>query len=160
MSLTFPEWWDGGFPDIELVCREILKPALAVVTPSPDVVSWLPENYKTYIPIVSVARLPGEPDEDNREDNPQVLVSCICETRADSWELAEYVRQILLSYSKGTSSVPLPNGRVALVTGVRETEGPMLSPLSDVDERIVPMTFLISTKRNSTDYARVRKTQL
>lgn len=158
MSLTFPDWWDGGFPDVELVARMMLLPWVGLIDPSPDVVAWLPDKYDRSLPIISVARMPGESTPDVLEDIPQVLVTCICETRSQSWELSEFVRQMLLAYSRGTSRIDLPDGQTALVTGVEETEGPMLSPLSDFDERITTASYLISTKRNNTDYVRVRKT--
>lgn len=157
MAITFPNWWDGGFPDTELVVRQLLLPFMELLNPSPDVVAWLPEQYGRNLPLVSVARMPGEADGDVLLDHPQILVSCICETRAESWELNEYVRQILLSYDRGVNSISMPGGKKALITGIRETEGPMLSPLSDFDERITTASYLISTKRNTTDYARIRK---
>lgn len=159
MAFTFPEWYKGGFPDAELTVRDMLRPYLALCSPSPEVLSWLPEKYDQHLPVVTVFRGSGTIDpESGLVDRPQVQVSCIAKSRADSWALMEFCRQMILSYKNG-GRVHHDNGSVSVVKSVCEAVGPELTPAVVFDERIALATFTLETSKSLgvPDYQGVRE---
>ncbi|MGW2666220.1 phage tail termination protein [Nocardia tengchongensis] len=174
MTLHFPAWYQGGFPDRELVVIDALKPILDTVdvldkdgNPILDAgqprrplpCGWLPEGYGSRLPIVRVFRGGGAANDGVMVDPASVQVATIAETRAESWELAEYCRQWLLSFSRG-GTVHRADGSKTLVDCIEELVGPQLMPELNPDYRMVPLTYRVVCRMPSPrpNYAKVRET--
>ncbi|WP_433568059.1 hypothetical protein ACQP1O_43225 (plasmid) [Nocardia sp. CA-151230] len=173
MSLRFPDWWKGGFPDRELVVMDALQPILNTVDVltsagqpvldngqprRPQAVSWLPDDYASHLPLVRVFRGGGAAAAGVMADPASVQVATIAETRAESWELAEFCRQWLLSYYRG-GTVIREDGSKTLVDCIEELIGPQLMPELNPDDRLVPLTYRVICRkpRGLPDYAKVRE---
>jgi hypothetical protein len=158
MSITFPDWWKGGFPDRELVVMDLLQPYLNMLSPQGLACSWLPEDYGKKLPIVRVYRGGGSENYEIRSDPANVQLGVIGATRADSWAVVEYCRQIMLSYRHG-GRVTREDGSTTIVQSIEEMTGPQQLPELSPDYRLVPITFQVNCKWPSglPDYARVRE---
>lgn len=173
MTLHFPSWWQGGFPDRELVVMDALQPILNLVDVldgngdpilddgqprRPQAVAALPSDYASRLPFVRVFRGGGAANVGIMADPAAVQVACIAETRAQSWELAEFCRQYLLSFSRG-GTVARAGGGETLIDCVEELIGPQLMPELNPDLRLVPLTYRVVCRkpRSLPDYAKVRE---
>lgn len=158
MTIQFPAWWKGGFPDREEVVMDLLQPYLDLLSPQGYACTWLPEKYGDKLPIVRVYRGGGSEDYDTRSDPAAVQLGVIGASRADSWAVVEYCRQIMLSYRHG-GRVTRADGSVTLVKSIEEMTGPQQLPELNVDYRLVPITFRVNCKWPSglPDYSRVRE---
>lgn len=156
--ITFPDWYRGGFPDAELVVMDLLQPFLNLLTPTGLACTWLPEDYADRFPIVRVYRGGGSEDYENRSDWAAVQLGVIGDSRADSWAVMEYCRQVMLSYRRG-GRVTRADGSTTLVKSISEMTGPQMLPELSPDHRLVPTTFRVECRRptGSPDYARVRE---
>ncbi|WP_227979983.1 hypothetical protein [Nocardia spumae] len=173
MSLTFPDWFKGGFPDRELVVMDALQPVFDTVDVTdsvgnpvldngvprrPQAVTWLPDDYAAHLPLVRVYRGGGAADSGVLRDPASVQVACIADTRAESWELMEFCRMWLLSYSRG-GTVVREDGSKTLVDCIEELVGPQMLPELNPDVRLVPLTFRVVCRapKGLPDYAQVRE---
>lgn len=173
MSLVFPDWHTGGFPDRELVVMDALQPVLDLVEVRdaagnvilddgqprrPLACTWLPDDFASRLPLVRVYRGGGAAEASTMKDPANVQVATIGATRADSWQLAEYCRQWLLSYAKG-GTVTHPDGSKTLIDCVEEWIGPQQLPELNPDSRLVPLTYRVVCRPPSprVDYAKVRE---
>lgn len=172
MSLVLPAWYEGGFPDRELVVMDALQPVLDLVeiwsgglqvfdgaTPRrPLACTWLPGDYAQRLPVVRVYRGGGAADVGIMRDPASVQVAAIADTRTESWELVEYCRQWLLSYAHGGTVVRADNTKT-VVDCIEELIGPQQLPEMNPDKRLVPLTFRVSCRkpRGLPDYAKIRE---
>lgn len=173
MSLQFPDWWRGGWPDRELVVMDALKSVLDLVDVldvngdpvldnsqprRPYVCAWLPEDYINRLPIVRVFRGGGAANVGIMRDPASVQVACIADSREESWALAEFCRQWLLSFADG-GTVIRADGSKTLIDCVEELIGPQLMPERSPDKRLVPLTYRVVCRkpRGLPDYAKVRE---
>ncbi|AYR03169.1 hypothetical protein SEA_OCTOBIEN14_21 [Gordonia phage Octobien14] len=157
MTVTFPDWFKGGFPDAEAAVKAILDPFLEAMSPTPKVCAWLPDDYGDHLPIVAIQRVGGKISDDGLTDNPLVWVWVITDRRHDSWRTIEYLRQAVLTYAKG-GRVQNSAGEVFLIESVSEVQGPELTQRDVPDERAIPVAFAFETKKfaSTPDYARIR----
>ena len=147
----FPSWYHGGFPDIELVVRDLFSPLLTGV----DIVPWFPKPAE-YVPhleaggsYLRATRSGGSFNFDENRDEPRVQIAALSRSRAQSWELIEFVRQTLWSFRRGAL---VPGSGVQLQT-TGEVLGPQLIPENIVEPRLVPATFALTTwKPGGTSY--------
>lgn len=147
--LTFPDWYEGGYPDIEILLQLLFQPLLGTVqntdgswTPT-YVVTWLPEP-DTYDPwldsgcaYLRAYRMGGGINYDQNRDEPRVALAAVTRRRDDSWYLIEFVRQVLNAYQRP--------GRIAGAPGVTltmagEVVGPQQIPEIIQDDRLVQIT--------------------
>lgn len=98
------------WPDLELVAYTYLSSVLAA-----RVVTVLPSNLETELPVVRVARGPGS--DDGITDSPLLDVEAFAATRGQMWDLAEQARQAIHALA-GTAT----GG--ALVDSVSTATGP------------------------------------
>lgn len=151
MALILPDWYEGGYPDVEKLLRTLFQPLLA----NTSVVSWLPkpDTYQAQIASGSsylrTYRTGGRINFDQRRDEPKVQFAALTGSRDDSWALIEFVRQILNVYEGG--------GTVAGAPGVQlwcagEVVGPQLIPELLQDDRLVPVTIELHTRKSIPDY--------
>jgi hypothetical protein len=173
VSLGFPSWYKGGFPDREKVVEDILTPVLNTievfdvsgnlvvdngVARRPKVYTRLPKDYTEKLPVVRLFRGGGAADMGVLSDPASVQVATIADTRADSWDLMEFCRMWLLSFERG-GSVRRADGSITAVKCIEELVGPQLLPELRIDDRLVPLTFRVDCRlpRGLPDYAKVRE---
>ena len=154
--ISLPNWYRGGFDDMELVVKTLIETHLQGSSPNVDVLAWLPEDWRDMLPLVCVARVPGAIDDRDDHDTGEVQVWCLGRSRAEAWALAECVRTILMTYRRG-GLVDIGDYK-ANVTRIVRSQGPQLSMEEDaLSERTVPLSFLVTTRRRASlpDYERV-----
>lgn len=173
MSLTFPDWYKGGFPDREKVVADLLAPFLTLVdvfdatgaqvfdgsSPRrPYVCTFLPEGYSDMLPIIRLYRGGGAADAGVLADPASVQVAVIADTREESWELMEYCRAWLLSYARG-GTVVRADGSTTVIDSIGELVGPQQVPELNPSKRMVPLTFRVVCRkpRGLPDYEKVRE---
>ncbi|MBF6374458.1 phage tail termination protein [Nocardia farcinica] len=172
MSLQFPDWYQGGFPDRELVVMDMLQPVLDTVDVldrdgnpifdgpvqrRPFACTFLPQDYGDRLPIVRVFRGGGAADSGTMRDPAMVQVAVIADSREESWQLLEFCRQWLLSYSGGT--VTRADGSKTLIDCVEELVGPAQIPELNPDKRLAQLNFRVTCRkpRGLPDYQKVRE---
>lgn len=166
-GLHFPDWYEGGYPDIEILMQLLFQPLLGTAQ-IPDangnlawsptyVVSWLP-NPDVYNPwldsgnaYLRAYRMGGGINYDQRRDQPRVALAALTRSRDTSWYLMEFVRQVLNGYQNGAP--------VAGATGITlwmagELAGPQQIPEIIQDDRLVQTTVELQTRRPIPDYKR------
>ncbi|RJO74171.1 hypothetical protein D5S18_18635 [Nocardia panacis] len=144
--ITFPTWYSGGFPDTELVVLDLLTPFAKLVTPQITVCTWLPDINALSLPQVGVYRVAGGISDDGQFDHAQLQLDTIAASRADAWAVAEFLRQIMLSYADG-GPVRRLDGTTTNVHSVAEVVGPEQIPEINPDSRLVPMRFQVTLTR-------------
>lgn len=160
MTIQFPGWYVGGFPDRELVVMDLIQKYLDLLTPPGVAVTWLLDNHfaliESGVPVVRVYR--GGLNAEGIWDPAAVQLGVIAKTRADSWEVLEYLRQMMLSYEHG-GPVRREDGSITQVASIEEMNGPQQIPELNPDHRLVPATFNVECRLPQTvpDYARIRE---
>ncbi|OCB42937.1 hypothetical protein A5722_05145 [Mycobacterium vulneris] len=150
----FPAWYDpakGGFPDAEALVADLFKPLLDGVEFVPSLPP--PDEYEAILQqgraIARYARTGGRINFDQNRDEPRVQVAVIARSRAKSWELIEFHRQVLWTFERG-GLVP---GTPHLLQTAEETLGPQMIPETIVEPRLVPITFGLHTRKpGGTNY--------
>lgn len=173
MSLGFPTWWKGGFPDRELVVMDALQPILDLVDVldkdgnpvldggqprRPLACTWLPDDYLNRLPLVRIFRGGGAADVTTMVDPATVQVAVIADTRAESWALLELCRQWLLGFKDG-GTVVRADGSKTLIDRVEELIGPQQFPEMSPEKRLTQLNFRVICRkpRSLPDYAKVRE---
>jgi len=158
--VQFPDWYEGGWPDRELVVADLAQRFLDLLTPTGLAVTWLPEDLESLLAegrvVVRVYR--GGLGSDGLYDAAAVQLGVIAETRADSWAVMEYLRQMMLSYEHG-GRVRRQDGSITEISYVEEILGPQQMPELNPDHRLVPATFRVECRlpRDIPDYAAIRE---
>lgn len=157
--MEFPDWYQGGFEDMEntLIC--LLSKYCSTLDPAPRIVGWVPPDFRAHLPMIVVGRVPGAIDEDPQFDTGIVQVWSVADTRREAWALAEFVRTILIAFRKGVL-VDVGDHK-ADIASIERAEGPQLSMEDDrLDERTVPLSFTVKTRKRASlpNYERVLKT--
>ncbi|MFC8531934.1 hypothetical protein [Nocardia sp. NPDC057227] len=173
MTLRLPDWFEGGFPDGELLVLDALQPVLDevdVLDRNGDPVldagqprrptGWthLPDNFADRLPIVRVYRGGGASDMGVLKDPAAVQLAVIADTRAESWQLMELCQQWLLTYYRG-GAVVREGGATTQIQGVEELIGPQYVPELNPDKRMVVRTFRVTCRlpRGLPNYERIRE---
>lgn len=157
--ITFPGWYEGGFPDTELLVLDLVQRFLDELDPAGQAVTYLPANYAEIVesgtPLVRVYR--GGMASRDLFDPAAVQLGVIAASRADSWAVMEYLRQVLLSFDHG-GPVKREDGSVSMIDSISEVVGPQQLPELNPDLRLVPATFRVVTRRprELPDYTRIR----
>jgi hypothetical protein len=145
VSIGFPVWWQGGYPDIEKLMRALFQPLLTNV----EVVSWLPKPdvYETQLSAgkgyLRCYRTGGKINRDQNRDEPKVQLAALTRHRDDSWELIEFARQVGEAFIRGA----LVPGTPTQLECSGEVVGPQLIPELIADDRLVPITLEFYTWR-------------
>ncbi|RBO87026.1 phage tail termination protein [Nocardia puris] len=161
MTIVFPGWYEGGFPDAELVAMDLAQTFLDMLTPQGLAVQWLTADHTALVesgtPVVRVYR-GGMAMASGLFDPSAVQFGVIARTRSDSWAVLEYLRQMLLSYEHG-GDVRREDGSITHLASAEEIQGPQMLPGLNPDHRLVPMTFRLLMRRppNLPDYAVIRE---
>lgn len=158
--VQFPNWWEGGFEDTELLALDLTRRFLDMLTPQGVAVTWLTDEHTAMVnagvPVVRVYR--GGMAADGLFDPAAVQLGVIASTRRDSWAVLEYLRQVLLSFAHG-GAVRRADDSISMIQSCSEVVGPQQLPELNPDHRLVPATFRIVTRypRERPDYARIRE---
>lgn len=159
----YPGWWEGGYPDVELVVHALLQKFLNLLTPQGVSTLWLPDNLDALLAagkvVAQIHR--GGLGADGLWDSSAVQVGVRAETRENAWEPMEFVRQMMLAHDGG-SGVRMPDGSVIGIGRVFEINGPQDLSDFDPDERLVPAAFHVELRlpRSLPDYARIVRDQI
>lgn len=158
--IAFPDWYKGGFPDREEVVMDLVQTYLDLLTPQGKAVTFLTQEdgalVDSGVPVVRVYR--GGLNAEGLWDPAAVQLGVIAQTRADSWAVMEYLRQVMLSFEHG-GPVRRADGSVTLLSEVTEMSGPMQIPELNPDHRLVPATFNVECRlpQDIPDYAVIRE---
>lgn len=142
--ITYPDWYKGGYPDAEKLMETLFTPLISGVTP----VKWLPKESVIESTLqagggyLRIYRTGGRIDFENQRDEPNVQFVAMTMSRDKSWELIEFVRQVLAQYVERAGVVP---GTTDKLGCSGELLGPNLTPGEMRDERLVPATFTLQT---------------
>lgn len=167
-NLTFPDWYAGGFPDIEMLMQKLFQPMLGTIqTPNDPTSAYAPTYVVSYLPQPAIYnpwldqgygylrayRMGGGINFDQNRDEPRVALAALTRRRSDSWYLIEFVRQILNAYQRG-GQVPGVPGVTLWMAG--EGVGPQQIPEIIENDRLVQITVALHTKRAGLpDYKRL-----
>ncbi|TQK29379.1 hypothetical protein [Arthrobacter sp. SLBN-53] len=144
MSITFPDWWQGGYPNIENLLKGFLAPRLG---PDIEPTYWLPppDKYQAHLQAgkgyLRIYRTGGRINREQKRDEPKVQFAALTPSRDDSWELCEIIRQIGEEFDKAAVVPGTPHQLHC--TG--EVIGPQLIPELLQDSRLVPVTLEFHT---------------
>lgn len=158
--IAFPAWWKGGFPDAELVVLDLVQKYLDLLTPKGKAVTWLTADHTTLVdsgvPVVRVYR--GGIGSNGLWDPASVQLGVIAASRADSWAVMEYLRQVMLSFNRG-GAVKRADNSITMIASIEEMVGPQQLPELNPDHRLVPATFRVELRypRTMPDYAPIRE---
>lgn len=156
--MLFPTWYQGGYDDMENTIITLLNKYCSTCTPSPRIVGWVPPDFRANLPMIVVGRVPGAIDEDPQFDTGMIQVWSVANTRKEAWELADFVRTILVAFRRGVL-VDVGDHK-ANIQSIERAEGPQLSMEDDrLDERTVPLSFMVKMRRraNLPNYESVLK---
>ncbi len=160
MTIAFPDFYEGGFPDRELVMLDLTQKFLDLLTPTGEACTWLlPKHYEMVAagrPVVRLYR--GGLGAHGLWDDAAVQVGVIASTRKDSWDVLEYLRQMYLSFEHG-GPVRREDGSITMLSGISEMVGPQQLPEINPDDRLVPATFNVQVRRPRSlpDYRVIRE---
>lgn len=160
-NITFPDWYQGGYPDVEMLMQLLFQPLLGTVQNADG--SWTPTYVVTWLPTPDVYnpwldngcaylrayRMGGGINYDNNSDEPRVAIAAVTRRRDDSWYLIEFVRQVLNAYQRG-GTVPGAPGVMLYMAG--EVVGPQQVPEIIQDDRLVQITVGFRVKKPTPDY--------
>jgi hypothetical protein len=154
MALSLPPWYKGGFIDVEDLLCDLFIWLLGEEIP---VVTWLVEDY--YVnprPVIRVHRAAGKAVDGMPFDHAVVQIGVLSQSRQDSWQLAEFVRQVMAACSGGFK-VPRQDGTVTQINSVEEWAGPVQALDEYVDDKFISINYriLVRNPRSvSPDYYR------
>ncbi|MGV9540927.1 phage tail termination protein [Nocardia beijingensis] len=158
--VQFPGWWQGGYPDAERVVIDLVQAYLNLLTPQGLAVAWLTSDHTALVdsgvPVVRVYR--GGPASNGLVDPAAVQLGVIAASRANSWAVFEYLRQIMLSFAHG-GAVRREDGSLTMINSIVEIVGPQQLPELNPDHRLIPGTFRVELRypRDMPDYAEIRE---
>jgi len=153
MALILPSWYVGGCPDIE---RDVLYPLFQPLLTNTNVVSWIPKP-DVYTATLTAGggylrtyRTGGAWNDIEKRDEPRVQFAILRPSRDESWQLAEFVRQVLISLIRQAAVIP---GTAIELSAEGEVAGPQLIPEMLQDDKLVPITWQLYTrKKGMPDY--------
>ncbi len=153
MSLTFPGFpqYQGGYPNIENLLKTVFTPLLEGSGIEPTY--WLPKpdkiaeffsagGGKGYLRMY---RTGGAINPLQSRDEPRVQFAAMTPARDDSWELIEFVRQVVQEGYGHAAAIVKGTPHKLQTSG--EVVGPQLIPELIQDDRLVPITVEFYTWR-------------
>jgi hypothetical protein len=148
----FPDWWKGGFVDVEVLLSGWYQALLSQVV----VLNWFPPENEVleqieagtiYLRIFrSGGRIVFDEDGEGQVDRPHVQFAAMSASRDLSWAVIEFVRNTLYAYARGGGRMTTQD-LYAVVKCNGEIVGPALTPEAFRDQRLVPITFELETQR-------------
>lgn len=147
MSISYPAWYQGGYPDVESALKTLFTPLITGV----EVISWLPDERTIADTIVGgggylrVYRTGGRINREQHRDEPNVQFAALTISRDESWKLIEFVRQVLDAFGDGNKTAAIIPGTSVMLGCEGEIVGPQIIPELIRDEKLVPVTFSLQT---------------
>lgn len=148
----FPAWYQGGFVDIERLLSDWFSPLIPGVT----CLTWFPpenevlENIQAgtiYLRMFrSGGRIVFNEDGEAEVDRPHVQFAAMSASRDLSWEVIEFVRNVLYAFAGGGGRMQTAT-LYAVIKCRGEIVGPALTPEAFRDQRLVPITFELDVQR-------------
>jgi hypothetical protein len=149
----FPAWYEGGFVDIE----RLLTDWFAALLPAITCLTWFPPEEELLYQIeqgtiyLRIFRSGGrivfdEESGDGNVDRSHVQFAGMSASRDLSWEVIEFVRNVLYCFKRGGARMTTAS-TYATITCIGEVTGPMLTPEAFRDQRLVPITFELDSQR-------------
>lgn len=144
----YPDWYHGGFPDVEAILVELFSKLLTGV----NVVRFLEQDYVARLQsgeaFLRIARTSGHINGDQLRDQARVQTAALTPSRDGSWELIEFCRQVYEAINlRGGLWIPDAQAHIR-ETG--EVVGPQLIPEQIRESRLVPTTHDIWVGRPNT----------
>lgn len=153
MTLTLPNWYQGGFLDVE----ELFCDLFSWLLPDIPVVTWLIEDYyDNPRPVLRVHRASGKAVDGMPLDHAVVQFGVLSQSRADSWQLIGFVRSVMAATSGGfkvprgtvTNGVWTPNGTHTQINSVEEWLGPVQAPDEFIDDKFVSANYRVLVRES------------
>lgn len=167
MALNLPDWFEGGFTDTEAALCDFFEWLLGDEV---FVCTWLPLGHYTPTvdpiggtqPTLRIWRQPGKFDSETRTDESLVQFAAIAPTRAEAWQLIEFVRRMMDPLVFERFPIPRRDGSVTKFSCVEEWLGPQQIPEGIIDEKFIPVTYKlpIRERRNLPNYRQIMTTLL
>ena len=153
MSLTLPDWWHGGFVDVEELLCDLFSWLLGDEIP---VVTWLVEDYyRNPRPVIRVHRAQGRAIDGLPFDHAVVSMGVLSRSRRESWELIAFIRHVMAACSGGFK-VPRADGTHTQINSVEEWGGPVQALDEFIDDKFVSANYKIhvrdANRKYSSDY--------
>jgi hypothetical protein len=161
MTDFLPDWFVPGFQaDVEDTICDYFDWLTAGEVKT---FTWLPPGYydpasgQGTQPTLRVWRQPGKADGQLRTDDSLVQIACITNKRSTTWELVEFVRMMMDDTVIGMLPIPRKDGSTSKILSSREWLGPQQVPEQFIDEKFVPVTFMLRTReaRFQPDYRQI-----
>lgn len=125
--------------------------------PNVSVLSWFPpekevlqniiDNNAIYLRIFRAGgRIIRQEDRKGDVDQSRMQFAAMSSSRDLSWEVIEFVRQMLYCYLNGGGRMQTET-LYALISVNGEVTGPSLTPEAFRDQRLVPVTFELESQR-------------
>lgn len=149
----YPPFYQGGFIDIERLLMDWFADRAPGLTP----LTWFPPETEVldkiqagtiYLRIFrSGGRIVFDEDNQSEVDRPHVQFAAMSSSRDLSWEVIEFVRNMLYPYYRGGGRMETSTGLYAVIKCRGEIAGPSLTPEAFRDWRLVPSTFELDVQR-------------
>ena len=154
----FPPWYQGGFVDTERLLIDYFGGLLDNV----ECLSWFPPEKvvleqiqeptnKIYLRIFRsggriIRQQSSQTESKGSVDQAHVQFAAMSASRDLSWEVIEFVRQVMYCYLEGGGRIDTAT-LYAVIRCNGEIVGPVLTPESFRDQRLVPVTFELEVQR-------------
>ncbi|ATN93984.1 tail terminator [Mycobacterium phage Kumao] len=148
MSDFLPDWYDGGYLDVEDVICEYFSWLLGDRV---YVCTWLPEDWydptsgQGTEPTLRIWRQPGRADGSLRTDESLVQIAAITRRRSDSWRLSDFVRRMMDDEVICGLGIPY-KGKTVRLGSCEEWLGPQQVPEQFIDDKFIPVTFKLQVR--------------
>lgn len=149
----FPDWYEGGFVDIEWLLQGYFSQLLSNVVclgwlpPEQELLHAIEEDRTIYLRIFrSGGRIIKGEGGKGDVDRAHVQFAALSASRDLSWEVIEFVRQVLYCYLGGGGRISVDD-LYAVISVQGEIVGPTLTPEAFRDPRLVPVTFELDVQR-------------
>ena len=160
-----PNWYVTQYPDTEDALCDYFE---WLTDGKVKAYTWLPPEFYDFSdeagfeapqPSLWVWRKPGKSDQDARTDSQLVQIAAITNTRADSWELIGFVREMMEDKIICNLDIPRADGSFTRFRHSEEWLGPEIRVAGIADEKFIPVTFKVSVReiRARPEYRQIIK---
>lgn len=112
-----------------------------------SIVPWFPkpavyeEDLAAGKALLRFARTGGRINFDQNRDEPLIQIAAVAKSRALSWDLIEFCRQVVWQFERAAVVPSTPH----MLQASEEVIGPQIIPENIVEPRLVPVTFGLYT---------------
>lgn len=144
-----PDWYTLKYDDIEDALCDYFE---WVTNNEVLVCTWLPPDYYDPTsgngtePTLRIWRQPGRADQSLRTDEALVQIAAITRKRSDTWQLIDFVREMMDDDVIAGFPIPRKDGSVTKFRKSEEWLGPQIVPEQLYDDKFIPVTFKVPTR--------------